>query len=520
MTTAHFLMIIRFAIRSLFAAAPVLVMGACLAASPTALFVDRDSGGPVPGVVVTLSAGTGSWQFETDAGGSATLSNLEPGIYRLRIEKPGYLDPAAPDAAGRFCPIASSAGKRLLIPLVRTVVMAGQVTDERGQPLSDMAVVAAKRVQGQGQLQFAMVGRPVLTDESGHYRLHSLPPGAYTVAVVPGVVATGSGAAGPVYYRGQSDPSRAEFVDLAGGAEVSGVDISVSSETPGSIAGAVTGIPAQWQGRRAAVAIVSRFGSRLLVATGSTDPEGKYLLESIAPGEYYALAWGVAEGSDFSIPPHGPQARFAAMPVSVRSGERTEIDLAMSPGITVEARIVATPGTGGSCGAVESLRIRPEGEWPDSWTFPGRQTKDGVVWENLPAGTHRFEIPGLQPPCTFLGVRTAGRDEAPRPVITLPSATRLSVAIGSASGGMSGKLHVKGKPVKGVRVGLWALDERGGAVETATDEKGAFQFDRLPPGRYHLLPLDVPGLGANPGRRFSLENAQRIEIDLNLNKDE
>ncbi len=95
MTTAHFLMVIRIAIRFVFAGAPMLSLGACLAASPTALFVDRDSGGPVPGVVVTLSAGTGSWEFETDAGCRATLNNVNPGIYRLRIEKPGYLDPAA-----------------------------------------------------------------------------------------------------------------------------------------------------------------------------------------------------------------------------------------------------------------------------------------------------------------------------------------------------------------------------------------------------------------------------------------
>lgn len=113
----------------------------CLAQDATVLLVDRDSGRPVAEAAIRIYSDNGSWEFETDAGGQASLAGLPPGTYRVEIEKTGYLDPADPAMTGRNFRIPSSTGTRLLIGVVRAVVVAGQIADERGQARSGISVL-------------------------------------------------------------------------------------------------------------------------------------------------------------------------------------------------------------------------------------------------------------------------------------------------------------------------------------------------------------------------------------------
>src|SRR5204863_8663830 len=73
--------------------------------------------------------------------------------------------------------------ERVDFALPRMSVIAGRVTDELGDPIADVTVVALRSmyVEGRRQLVAASGGRPVRTDDEGQYRLSGLPPGTYFV---------------------------------------------------------------------------------------------------------------------------------------------------------------------------------------------------------------------------------------------------------------------------------------------------------------------------------------------------
>ena len=63
-------------------------------------------------------------------------------------------------------------------------VITGTVRDESGTPVVGAAVQAiVRRKRWAGPYYETKVGRPDESDDRGQFRLHSLPPGAYVVAV-------------------------------------------------------------------------------------------------------------------------------------------------------------------------------------------------------------------------------------------------------------------------------------------------------------------------------------------------
>jgi len=385
-----------------------------------------------------------------------------------------------------------------------------------------MGVFAVKREESEGRIRYRRAGATAFTDDQGRYRLHSLPPGAYAVAVAPMGEVASSGQQGVVYYPGHGDASRAEFLDLAPGADLSSIDFRVAPQQPGTVAGSVAGIPREWSGGRAAVALTPPSGIRIPVAYAVTDAAGRYWIEGVPAGDYQALAWGPLSNSGYEDPPQGAQVRYASGAISVRGGELAAFDFALAPAIRVESRWAAK----GTCAGVESLRIRLDGGWFDFWTFEGQRSKDGIVWDNLPAGTYRFGMPDLDGGCTFEGVRTATA-ETPREMISVSTPVQVLASVVASSGELAGKVESKGAAVRGASVMLFADDERTLAEEAVTNGEGMFRFDRLPAGKYVIWTSEPakPDGAADASevepriQRLTLERGQRVEIKVDLTRE-
>lgn len=150
--------------------------------------VESDGNRPIPGALVTLTLpGATPIRVMSDSQGRFAFRDLPRGQYSIGVMKAGWAD----GAYGRTRPngpsqqLALDEGERVSgidIPLWRYAAIAGTVLDELGEPIVSTPVRILKRSIVGGQWRF-MPGPQDMTDDRGAYRVGSLEPGEYIVAV-------------------------------------------------------------------------------------------------------------------------------------------------------------------------------------------------------------------------------------------------------------------------------------------------------------------------------------------------
>jgi hypothetical protein len=474
----------------------------CQASDATVIVIDADSGVRLANATVLIEGASGAREATTNASGQAVLADLNPGVYSLQVRLVGYVDPGT---ARRYI-VTRTGAPRHIAGLFRQAAVSGQVTDERGNPVSGVGVIALQLSRTTGELQAINIEAPSVTNDLGRYRLHHLPPGAYLFAAAPLGEVAGSEWAGTVYFPSQRNRALAQVVELESASELPSIDIRLSREEVGSIAGSITGIPEDWPAGSVAVAVLPRDAFTLPVATTMAGPDGRYQLPGVPSGEYRLAVWGPVRGLDLSAPPPDGEARYGSQIIAIRGGEVTPADLALAPGLQLEVRFDTSPSTG-ACAGVESVRIRPDREWPLWWSFRSRRTATGVAWE-LPPAAYRVEAPDLHPGCTLAGIREA--DRAPRKTFELRAPTVLDLIAVRAEAGISGTVRNKGRAASGLIVGLWGEDGRTAVSFVETDAEGTFKFNHIPPGTYAV---GVAGRSRKPISVGS-SGVARVQIDL------
>ena len=165
-------------------------------------------GRPVGGAnVIVQAAGGKIGDLQTTASdddGNFRVTGLSPGTYSLLTQIPGYVMP--PDSSG---PSRHRIGENVSINLIKGAVITGRVTDEFGEPIVGVRVVAYRVRTLEGKPEFdskalnvTAAGRE--TDDRGAYRLFGLEPGIYVVSLnglaysIQGLVQ--SRGAPPVYH--------------------------------------------------------------------------------------------------------------------------------------------------------------------------------------------------------------------------------------------------------------------------------------------------------------------------------
>ena len=157
--------------------------------------VEAGSSRPIPGALVTLNLrASRPIRALADGQGRFVFRDLPKGSYGLTATKPGHVD----GAYGRLRPSGPTLsldladGERasgVSIAVWRYAAIAGFVQDELGEPVVNTAVRVLRRQIIGGQWRF-VPGAQDQTDDRGAYRIGTLEPGEYAVAVA---MASGSG---------------------------------------------------------------------------------------------------------------------------------------------------------------------------------------------------------------------------------------------------------------------------------------------------------------------------------------
>ena len=232
-------------------------------------------------------------------------------------------------------------------------VITGIVRDESGTPVVGATVQAlVRRKRWAGPYYETLVGRPDESDDRGQFRLHSLPPGSYVVAVSPQPLQPQRPPPpvppeGTDYVRSYS-PNATVLADAQPIAVQSGTEQSVAVRLARvrfvSVSGNVTtsaGKPATNFGvwLRGGPTTVSYAGTQggfvtTLVAGGQVAKDGSFSLTRVPAGSYVLVVTNANWRPDQNQP-----IEIAEMPVEVRDASLTGMTVVTAPGPTISGRL-------------------------------------------------------------------------------------------------------------------------------------------------------------------------------------
>ena len=467
-----------------------------------------DTGRPLRRVRITLSApelGAENRVASTGLDGKFEIKDLPAGRYTIRVQRGGYLTlqygQRRPLEPGKPLQLADKqVVENVDFTLPRMGTIAGRITDELGDPISGVSVLALRSMWFEGGRRLAPAVSTVFTDDEGEFRLQGLNPGTYLVMAVSNETWTATDGAvlgyAPSYYPGTTNALEARPVSVDVGQRLTNVELAL---VPGRTA-RISGVARDSQGRSLRnVSLEQSFrgpngASFRMVGNAPVAPDGTFALRNIPPGEYALTA--TAQGSDES-------ARLA---IIVAGEDLDGVSLSATSGWRISGRVTEDAGLAPSIsrdrlrvgGRLLTLQagVRPPGPQNASDEI----IKEDWTFRSAPLfGAAQLRVAGLPDGWVVKAIHHDGRDVTDE-ALELASGEEMKdvqITITDKVSTVAGQLtDAKGAPVVDGTVILFVDDTQKWTdssrwVRAARpDQSGRYEVRGLPAGTYLAVALD------------------------------
>jgi hypothetical protein len=311
-------------------------------------------------LVLNDQQGVKHFDAVTAANGTFAFDGLTPGTYELVVRHDGYVPKsyAQDDAAHDWAKLTLVAGQKmedLIFRLQKCPVITGRIVDEDGDPVADVAVGAELRSSYRGKERSTTL-REVQTNDLGEYRLFDLLPGRYLVCASPQYVKvltksqagavnarSGSKEQSPeeyavTCYPAAVDSSHASVIELKGGDEIPGLDITLLHNRTYKIHGTLTDLSGNSDAADYAVDAMPRneLTGRSMGIQGVFNPKDRsFEIPELVPGTYELTA------NKFNAA--RPDQVF--MTVEIIDADLDSVKIVMKPGADLRGRIAMEGNT-------------------------------------------------------------------------------------------------------------------------------------------------------------------------------
>jgi hypothetical protein len=487
--------------------------------------VDAVTGQPLSKTEIEVD-GLGSDSVPTpfatsDGKGNFTIVDLPTGQYRLKGHRNGYLETwyGARRAESKGTPVRLEAGQKLdglEFKLLPFGVIAGTVREQDGEVLARANVYLFRLQFEDGRRRIKEVTELVRTDDLGQYRVPGLMPGRYYVRAQPEQTDALRGENHsaqsdqplelllPALYPGVPDPAAARAVEVAPGARVIGIDITLPRSTTQRVTGHVA-IGAGASLRKVVLTYASEPGGGAgFEFEAKHSPNGDFVFPAVPPGSYLisAIAQPPAKPTTDATEMFFYQPSYAVhAPLQVGSTPLDNVQIALSPGTQVDGHVTVEGEKDTKLGSWADIRFDNGLEDPTRALIhgdlrfstvlgPGHYTID---WPSHTSYVlHEIQLEDKNIADEGLTISGGGR-------------VQLEIVAGKDGAELEGAVTRKdGQPVPGAIVVL--VPEPGLRVhpslfrQSESDQSGRFQFKTVPPGTYFLFAWDdvEPGIWWDP----------------------
>ncbi|MBZ5583759.1 MAG: carboxypeptidase regulatory-like domain-containing protein [Acidobacteriia bacterium] len=447
----------------------------------------------------------------TTAEGKFAIGPIDPGNYRAKANRQGYVASGAPVDV-KVAP--GDAVRDIELKLAPHAVIAGRVVDGNGDPVESVQVEA---VRGGARSEHR-------TNARGEFRLGGLPAGQYLVRALPGnggrdqeLRTDGSQDEnyGVTYYPGARSEQEGAVVEARAGAETGGIEIRLARAPVVRLSGKVTNAP---EGAR------DYYMERTDVRFAST---GQF------NGPKFAL-WRLPSGRSALYVScedlNGREWESALMEFDMGDANIDNFDLPVMLPFDVSGRVDwdgQAPSSGDPLAA--GLRLQAFTNWGHS--AEGRMAENGTfrISKTSP-GRYRVELAGAPADAYVKSVRQGAVEMANRTVdLRYGPGEPISVKVSTQGAQIAGVVRNEKGPVAGMSVGLVGDDplefDLFRSVETGAD--GGYSLRGLAPGKYRVFIFDTEDYDAlrknrtlpfyaTPGEAIEVREAEKITRDLRL----
>jgi hypothetical protein len=460
--------------------------------------INSVSGEPVKKARVRLAPrvqGASTYSTVTDAAGHFLIDEVDAGRFQLTAYRSGYIQDAK--NSGAFTLEKGQQMNEMVLKLAPQGVISGRILDEDGDPLANVRIQCLVMVYDRGKKQLENDGETT-TNELGEFRLPGLNAGKYIVSATsqsnemrPHVqerpLHSGRAAVEEAYvttyYPSTINPGSASLVVVGAGAQVSGINMTLTRIPTVSVKGHVsTGTLS----RRAYVTLFPREGTqgRFMEMDGTVDPKGNFQLNRVLPGSYILLASDTVESFEGK--------RYSArMPLEVRDANIEGIELELQPPAEIQGRLVVEDN-----GDLKSKPFR--------LLLQSRSANGQATWLHLlDESTFQLEEIGFEGPYDVLpsglpadfyvkSIRVGERDVLETGFDFTPGTKDVLTMVLNPNGGQIEGLakNAKDEPAAGAKITL--IPDAGHRsysryYKTAdADENGHFVIKGVAPGEYEI----------------------------------